>query len=533
MYILKSVLNCYEKIYMSSKVNNALYDLIHSLSKSEKRYFKLYSSRHTIGDENNYIRLFDYIEQQEEYDEDLLFADFKGEAFLNRFSITKKRLYDHILNALDAFHANNSVEVQVYRQLHSADILYEKALYNQCRRTLSSAEKLASKHGFNELMILIQSKKKKLLETLGPSELSDNEVVEISETINLMLKELDLNDQLWVSKSQLFMKLSEKGVARSMEEKKEFEAIINSLPAITDDTDNATKFLFNHTMSAYHFAIGDLKSSFGWLEQNVHLLEDTEFAKQIPINKQISLLTNAIYIVDKLGDFKRSIEFLGMLKRLSQVTDLNEDLEIKLFSSISSIELSLNIRKGDFESAHHLINDIVLGFERFDDKLTVNRRAFLAFKLAVVQLGVGDYNQALKWINLILNDSKLDKTEDIYGFTLLLDLLVHIELHHNELLPYSLKSVQRFFKTRNRMYSFETVLLKFISKLIKSKDRFEAEEIWEELHKALGQVTDESAFESVALDYFDFRAWAESKLKRKPFSSIVKENYQVGMRSAS
>lgn len=83
------------------------------------------------------------------------------------------------------------------------------------------------------------------------------------------------------------------------------------------------------------------------------------------------------------------------------------------------------------------------------------------------------------------------------------------------------------------MYSFETVLLKFISKLIRCKNRIEAEEVWGELYGALRQVTDESAFDSVALDYFDFQAWAESKLKRKPFNVIIRENYQNGLRSAS
>lgn len=519
---------------MSSKVNNALYDLIRSLSKSEKRYFKLYSSRHTIGEENNYIRLFDYIEQQDQYDEDKLFADFKGEAFLNRFSITKKRLYDHILSALDAFHANNSAEVQVYKQLHAVDILYEKALYNQCRRTLNSAEKLASKNSFKELMLIIQGKKKKLLETMGPTMVKDDEIKEISKIVDDSIQEVKIEDHLWVSKSKLFTRLSEKGVARSTEEKKQFEAIIQDLPHLdTSLFKGTTLFLYNHTMSAYHYAVGDLKSSFLWLEKNISLFENKDLMKQVPVNKQISLLTNAIYISDKLGEYKKSLEFLSKLKEISQLTDLNEDLEIKLFSSISSIELSLNIRKGDFEGALKLIESVGEGLDRFDDKLTVSRKAFLAFKLAVVQMGLGDYNQALKWINRILNDSKLDKTEDIYGFTLLLDLLVHLELNHEDLLPYSLKSVQRFFKTRNRMYSFETVLLKFISKLIRCKDRFEAEEVWQELYETLGQVTDESAFDSVALDYFDFKAWAESKLKRKPFRVIVRENYQSGLRTAS
>lgn len=519
---------------MSSKVNNALHELIKSLSKSEKRYFKLYSSRHTIGQENNYIRLFDYIEQLEEYNEDKLFADFKGEAFLNRFSITKKRLYDHILSALDAYHAGSSLEAQLFKQLHAFDILYEKALYNQCRRTLSSAEKLADKNGCKEILLIIQGKKQKLLETLGADAVRENDIQEISDKINGIISGLNIQEELWSSKSRLFMRLSEKGVARSEEEKLAFEKVIGNLIHIKqDEMDEEVKFLYNHTMAAYYFAIGVFATSLNWIERNIELIESSSVKGQIPINRQISLLTNAIYLADKLGEHKRSVELLGKLKLLANISDLNEDLEIKLFSSISSIELSLNISKGDFDTAQGLVNGIGLGLERFDGKITVNRKAYLAFKLAVVQIGSGNFSEALKWINCILNDSKLDKTEDIYGFTLLLDLLVHIELSHDELLPYSLKSVQRFFKTRNRMYSFETVLLKFISKLIRCKDRFEAEEVWGELYHELSKVTDESAFESVALEYFDFKAWAESKLKGKPFKAIIRENYQSGMLSAS
>lgn len=519
---------------MSSKVNNALFDLIKSLSKSEKRYFKLYSSRHTIGEENNYIKLFDYMDQQEEYDEEILFDEFKGEAFLNRFSITKKRLYDHILNALDAFHASNSAEVQIYRQLHSADILYEKALYNQCRRVLSSADKLAQKNGFDELNLLIQSKRKKLLETIGSSAIDSDEINAVSETLNESLEHIRLKDRLWISKTELFKRMMEKGVSRSDDEKQQYLEIMKEVDDVHPELlGKDAQYLYNHTKSAYAFATGDLRGSYEWIEKNIEMLNDPDLAKRIPVNFQISLLTNAIYIADKLGETKSSLEYLAKMKKLSSSTELNEDLEIKLFSSISSIELSLNIRKGDFEASSKLVNGIANGLDRFEDKLTVSRRAFLSFKLAVVQIGTGDFNGALKWINRILNDAQLDRTEDIYGFTLLLDLLVHIELNHEELLPYSLKSVQRFFKTRNRMYSFETVLLKFISKLIRCKNRIEAEEVWGELYGALRQVTDESAFDSVALDYFDFQAWAESKLKRKPFNVIIRENYQNGLRSAS
>ena len=152
---------------MSSKVNHALFDLIHSMTKSEKRYFKLLSSRHTIGEENNYVRIFDYLDKQEEYDEDKLFKDFKGESFLNRFSITKKRLYDHVLSALDSFHVSHSIDAQLHKMLHSSNILFEKSLYDQSRRILVSAEKLARKHERSHILLQVLAKRKNVIETHG------------------------------------------------------------------------------------------------------------------------------------------------------------------------------------------------------------------------------------------------------------------------------------------------------------------------------------------------------------------------------
>jgi 3-methyladenine DNA glycosylase AlkD len=74
---------------MSNITKDTLHELIKHMSKSEKRYFKVLSSRHTIGEENNYILLFDFIDAQKEYDQDAIFNHFKNETFLNKFSITK------------------------------------------------------------------------------------------------------------------------------------------------------------------------------------------------------------------------------------------------------------------------------------------------------------------------------------------------------------------------------------------------------------------------------------------------------------
>ena len=46
---------------MTKTASGDLHYLIHSLMGTEKRYFKIYTSRHTLEGGNKYVRLFDAI----------------------------------------------------------------------------------------------------------------------------------------------------------------------------------------------------------------------------------------------------------------------------------------------------------------------------------------------------------------------------------------------------------------------------------------------------------------------------------------
>ncbi|MEY3237978.1 MAG: hypothetical protein RI883_2079 [Bacteroidota bacterium] len=515
---------------MSTKVKEGLFELIKSLSKSEKRYFKLISSRHTIGDENNYVRLFDYIAKQDEYNEEAVFKEFKNEAFLNRFSITKKRLYDHVLSALDAFYTSTSIDAQIYKYMHSAEILYTKSLYEQCGRILRSAEKFAEKHERHTLILEIRRKKKKLLENNGYSDVTVEDLKEIEVKDGAILKELELYNQLWKIKSDLFFQLSRKGKARSDEEKEQFNLIFKRLPENLKTTEMAfdSAYLYNHIRSAYWFASGNLEKSFIYIKANLLTFELREGVIETNLNSYFSLLTNAIYVSEELGYHKDSSLLLKKLKEIpdNYALEQNEDLQIKLFASTSSIELSILTHKGEYQKAYNLIESIEKNLKLYGEKISPVRKAFIQFKIATIKLGQKDFSGALKWINSILNDTELDESEDILSYTHILDLLAHLELNHNEFLPYSLKSTLRFLKSRNRLYSFEKAFLQFVSKRIKCTNTIDAEELWNELYKELSSIKEDS-FEGLAVEYFDFISWAESKIKNKSFVEIVSEKYQL------
>jgi len=510
---------------MSTKVKEALFELIKSLSKSEKRYFKLLSSRHTIGDENNYVKLFDFIDKQSAYDEDAIFKEFKNEAFLHRFSITKKRLYDHVLSALDAFHSTNSVDAQLFKMMHSADILFNKSLYDQCARILRSAEKLAEKNNRFTLLAEISRKNKRLVENNAYSNYSHSDFEAIEKSDAAILETITCYNVLWKVKSDLFVHLSRKGKARNQEECEAFDSIIKQLPQnlIVSEGVFDNYYLYHHIYSAYYFSIGNFLKCFSHIKLNLENFEKNELAIEQNLNTYFSLLTNGIYVSEKLGLINESKRLLIALKAIPSkfASVMNEDMEIKLFASTCSIELSLLTNNGDLKKAELLYPIIENGLLKFGDKISSVRRAFIVFKMASIQLGLGNFSAALKMVNRILNDSDLDESEDILSFTHLLDLLIHLDMKHEQLLPYALKNTQRFLKSRNRLYSFEKAFLQFVSKRIKCTNELDAEVLWEELHSELSAIKDDT-FEGVALEYFDFRTWAESKFKKQAFVELIK-----------
>jgi len=513
---------------MSKKASPALFELIKSMSKSEKRYFKILSSRHTIGDENNYITLFDYIEQMQCYNEDDLFNHFSGEAFLNQFSITKNRLYESIMKSLDAFHSNSSVDTQIARLIHGAEILYDKSLYDHAKRQLLSAERLARKHDKNSALYEINLKYNKLIESANYSNTTEQDIENIAQNNAERISLLAYHNDLWRIKSQLFILINKKGKARSAEERKNYDLIFAKLKGLKIPTilDFDTNYLKNHILGAYYYAILDERCSLKYLLLNEKLLQEhPERIKQEP-NTYFSILTNIVHLYSKIGDYKNALTSLKRLKEFPKEhkIELNQDLQIKFFSSVHSTELMLYIHQAEFNKALALETVILEGMRLYENSISPVRKAYLYFQLAIAAFGVEEYSKSLKWTNTILNDSTIDEKEDICAFTHILNLIIHFELKNDQLLPYAIKSTTRFLKNRNRTYRFEEMFLNYLKKATRTNNHFDYEELLETIGNELDEIS-KDPYESVALEYFDLKSWLTSKIKRKSFSEVTRTAY--------
>jgi hypothetical protein len=140
---------------------NNLFELVKSLSSSEKRYLR---QSMAIGKvDANHLRLFDEIDRMGAYDETRIKDKFKGEKFINQLHVTKIYLQDNILKSLRSFHAASSSTLIMKDLLKNIEIYFSKELYNQCAVEIQKAEKIAI--GIEDDISLLETARNTQLET--------------------------------------------------------------------------------------------------------------------------------------------------------------------------------------------------------------------------------------------------------------------------------------------------------------------------------------------------------------------------------
>src|SRR5438876_959749 len=102
------------------KPSDELYQLIKTMTKAEKRKFKIDASKES-GQSGN-IRLFDAIEKQtrilRDYDEEKLKIELKDRNLVKRLYSLKNYLYNLLLNSLTDYHRDKLSILRIDNMIH-------------------------------------------------------------------------------------------------------------------------------------------------------------------------------------------------------------------------------------------------------------------------------------------------------------------------------------------------------------------------------------------------------------------------------
>lgn len=132
---------------------NDIADLVASLGKAEKRFFKMMSSTES-GDVDLLVKLFDDIEKQAVSIEKL-----ERSGYYTEYEVSN--LYNLILKSLRNFHAESEIVLRFEDEILNLRCLIDKAQYKQCRKMLTSLKReLYETERFDFLLSAFEVEKK-------------------------------------------------------------------------------------------------------------------------------------------------------------------------------------------------------------------------------------------------------------------------------------------------------------------------------------------------------------------------------------
>ncbi|TXC78441.1 hypothetical protein [Luteibaculum oceani] len=505
------------------KPSTELFDLIKSLTKSEKRFFKLSSSLQS--GEKNYLKIFDTIEKQELYDEEAIKDAYKDETFIRHFPSEKNHLYKLILKSLRSYHADNSASSQLKQEIKNIELLFRKALFKECGKFLKRAKKIAYKNEkFYYLIDLIAWEKMLLDEAFEAGEFDNdlNEILDEERKVIEQLKNL-VEYQVLYSKINYLFRLG--GVVKSEKERQMVDEISHhplikdSSLALSTRAQSICYYVRGFCCQAYRDTLGSIEN----FEKAIEVMDNNPLIKADLPKRYIRSVTNVIYGYIRNKDYDKANHQIDVLNGLGKIKGFDTiDVSILIFFSHSMTELLFLNRQGRYEEAVEKAEEVAERMERLGDKLNKEKQLLLSYLISYVYFGNGKYKQSLFWINRVLNDNENVLRQDIFSYARIFNLVIHFELKNFDLLEYIIKSTNRYLNKKPQNFEVESLLVDYIKRLSKIQNPDDKVELFKELKDEL-ETLFENPSDRVILEYVDFRSWINSKIQDVPFAKLVQE----------
>ncbi len=510
---------------MPNRSSDALFQLIKSLEKSEKRNFKLYMTRNSSSEDLKSIQLFDALDKMEEYDEAELKNLRKGQ-----LSNAKAHLYREILASLRLIRQEENIDIQLHEQLDYARILYNKGLYHQSLKTLDRIKENARAHN-QETFLLQVLFFEKTIEALHITRSMQDRADQLALEVDQTNERLRMISRLSNLSLELYSWYIRNGVARNEADEEAVRAFfVQQLPVDQRECQGFYARLYLYQSYVwYAFIRQDFLLYYRYAQRWVDLFEKEPFMIGIETSHYIKGLHNLLGAHFDLLNYDRFVETLAKFEEFaaSDVVRNNVNNRIQSFVYLYISKLNQHFIDGTFTEGLSLVPYIEEKLKEYYIYLDRHRILVFYYKIACLYFGSGDYEKTIDYLNKIIN-WKVDLRTDLQCYSRLLHLISHYELGNYDLMEYLIKSVYRFMAKMGNLSLVEEEIFRFLRKsfnLSPMKMRPAFEELVERLKKFEG-----NRFETRAFMYLDIISWMESKIRNVPVQDVIRRKYLEGER---
>ena len=509
---------------MTKDQKDNLFILVKSLTKSEKRQFKLYVGRLGVNSDSKFLNLFNVLDKLKEYDEIAILksTEIKKQQLAN----VKAHLYKQILISLKLSPSHQNIRSQIREQLDFASILYHKGLYKQSLKILDKAKELAVQNEEKNLAYEIVE-----FEKVIESQYITRSISSRADELTVQAKELSTQNMIASKLSnlslQLYSIILKTGYVKSEAEGNEVSDYFKArLPKykIKDLGFREKLWLYNAYLW-YSFLLQDFKNCYKYALKWVDLFYENP--SMISLNPVFFLKGNN-YLLESLFFIKNKNKFDEALNKFQAVIEdknfpKDENVEALSFLYFNLNKINSFFIDGSFKEGVELIPKIDKDLERFKDRIDEHHTMIFYYKFASLHFGSGNNKACIFYLDKIISNKSLTMREDLLCFSRVLNLVAHYEAGLDYHLETLLRTTYKFLIQMNELHEVQKEMIKFIRNL---QDIYpqDIKKAFKSLLEKL-KVYENHPFERRAFLYLDIISWLESKVKNKPVDQVIREKF--------
>ncbi|HYG40818.1 MAG TPA: hypothetical protein VD908_19475 [Cytophagales bacterium] len=502
-----------------------LFELIKSLNKNEKRYFKMMASASSQNEDKKILQLFEFINKSETFDEDNILKKLPA-LKAEQLSNLKAYLYYKILQAVRQYTGSKLLDIQIRELIDFAQLLFERRLYNQGINCLKKAKKLALTHDNLELQLeIIKLEKSVLMQTIGDDENKVDTIIQEVKKINTQINNINIFSNLSIKLNSYYTKIGFIRGENDFIQVREF--FFSNIPDTKEEALSIIEKIYLYKLYiGYYFFIQDLENGYLSSQKMVKLFEENQQIIKSHPEDYIKALNNLLIAQFKLfrfGEFEITNKKLHSIEKNHSLR-INESIRIRLLKYYYMHEINRYFMMGDFDKGVELITVQIPEIEELIGGLDKHSALILNYKIACLYVGASNYRQSVKWLNKIINISNADIREDLHCFARIINLICHYELGNFDVINYYIISTYRFLLKKDDLYLFQKSILNFLKDLNKEAGNTELVERFANLKRQLLPLVN-STFEKRAFIYFDIISWLESKIENRPVQEVIRDKF--------
>ncbi len=504
-------------------VSKDLYKLIQSMDKAEKSFF-IKDTFKGLKD-NMYLKMYQIIEKQSNYDEDILIkkmSKFKG---FSSISSSKNYLYKVLLNSMMKLRDEKDSFFIIRKKISEIEVLFEKGLSKKCLSKIAKAIEYCKTNELLEYELILQRFKLTLLHTTKKrNELS-------LEAYNDCEKLLTNRNQFYNKACIIKTYLNELGHFSDKDAKifQELKKYIEDEPLFSDEKNALTyssKILFYNFNAMLADLNNDLNKSYLISKKQVALLEK-EIDKALLRPKSIvATYCNHISLCSSTEKFDDMINTINKSKNLEKKYKVfkTSRLRARVFECVASYELIYYLNLLDISKCEELIPQYKTTFRELESFMINSNKHYFNSVVSTVYFYKGDYLKALETSQELLYAEKEEINDSLMISAFMMCIIAYFEEEMFSLMKSSIRSLKHFLMKIERFGDEDHLLFKFFNLLLKTPKN-EHKEVFKQLLENMSALKEEK--ENFKTYYFDIFSWVESKAINKDILVLLNKNESV------